>query len=66
VLRILETAEDQHSLSAELPRRIRDWPSRYHLSHGRINVLLGHKETSWRWGILMTPRGGDNDLRARR
>ncbi len=36
---VLSTAADLDSLSAELRDRIRDWPSRYHLSAERSNLL---------------------------
>jgi SAM-dependent methyltransferase len=39
VLRILEEADDRSTASDELARHISDWPTRYHLSRQRANLL---------------------------
>jgi SAM-dependent methyltransferase len=41
VTALLENAEDRGSLSDELTLAARTWPERYHLDHGRANVLRG-------------------------
>ena len=38
---VLTAAQDVSSTSAELERKIRDWPSEYHLSSKRANLLRG-------------------------
>lgn len=39
ILEILRAADDRSTESDELSRRITDWPSRYHLSRQRANLL---------------------------
>jgi len=39
LLSVVSQAEDLSSLSAELATQIKDWPSRYHLSPERSNLL---------------------------
>ncbi|MGW4521435.1 class I SAM-dependent methyltransferase [Amycolatopsis sp. NPDC004378] len=41
VTALLENAQDRGSLSDELTLAARTWPERYHLDHGRANVLRG-------------------------
>ena len=40
MLEILSAASDRSSDSDELAREITDWPSRYHLSRQRANLIL--------------------------
>ncbi len=44
VLGVLKGAADRSSGSRELLGRIKDWPSRYHLSYLRANLLEGISE----------------------
>jgi len=39
ILEVLEGADDRSTASDELARHIRDWPSRYHLSRQRANMV---------------------------
>ncbi len=41
LLEVLTQAKDVSSISAELDSKIKDWPSEYHLSSRRANVLRG-------------------------
>lgn len=44
ILDIVRKAEDLSSLSEELEREATDWPSRYHLSRSRANLLRPYRD----------------------